>query len=117
MKNLYFKKQHHWTFSLKMRTQNKKSYKRKDIVLTKTRGEASYVALSFAGNLSLIDLFFSAPWKEITFDEKTHRFILEMDKARLRKIHHADKDNSAIQEKFVWPDSTVNIYEDCLKHT
>ena len=61
-------------------------------------GRIAYCVLSFGGFLGMGDKLFAIPWGALTLDTENKRFILNVDKQRLKNAPGFDKDN--------WPDMT-----------
>jgi hypothetical protein len=59
-------------------------------------GRVNYAVLSFGGFLGMGEKLFAVPWNALTLDTKNHRFILNVDKERLKSAPGFDKDH--------WPD-------------
>lgn len=68
----------------------------KEIMLNVHEGKISYAVLCFGGFLGMGDKFFAIPWKALTLDTIDKRFILNVEKDRLKNAPGFDKDN--------WPD-------------
>jgi sporulation protein YlmC with PRC-barrel domain len=70
-----------------------------DYMIDLENGRIAYCVLSFGGFLGMGDKLFMVPWKALTLDTVNKRFILDVDKERLKKAPGFDKDN--------WPDTTA----------
>lgn len=68
----------------------------KEIMLDMQTGKVSYAVLSFGGFLGMGEKLFAVPWNALTLDPVNERFILNVDKERLKSAPGFDKDN--------WPD-------------
>lgn len=68
-----------------------------DIMLDVETGRVAYAVLSFGGFLGMGNKLFAVPWQALQLDRENHRFILDVDKARLENAPGFDKDN--------WPDA------------
>ena len=68
----------------------------KEIMLDIRSGRVSYAVLSFGGFLGLGDKLFAVPWQALQLDTKNKRFILAVDKERLKSAPGFDKEE--------WPD-------------
>ena len=64
-----------------------------EIMLDTSSGRIAYAVLSFGGFLGLGDKLFAIPWDALTLDDDNHRFILNIDKDRLKNAPGFDKDN------------------------
>jgi sporulation protein YlmC with PRC-barrel domain len=70
----------------------------KDYMIDLDNGRIAYCVLSFRGFLGMGDKLFMVPWNALTLDTVNKRFILDVDKERLKQAPGFDKDN--------WPDTT-----------
>lgn len=70
----------------------------KEIMLRMTNGTVAYAVLSFGGLLGMGDKLFVVPWQALKLDTENKRFVLEINKDRLRDAPGFDKDE--------WPDMT-----------
>ena len=68
----------------------------KEIMLDMRSGSIWYAVLSFGGFLGLGEKFFAVPWSALKLDTVRKRFVLNVDKARLKLAPGFDKDK--------WPD-------------
>jgi len=59
-------------------------------------GRIAYAVLSFGGFLGMGDKLFAIPWSSLKVDTVEHRFILNVDKERLKAAPGFDKEH--------WPD-------------
>src|SRR5580765_5805242 len=69
-----------------------------DYMIDLNNGRIAYCVLSFGGFLGMGDKLFSIPWQAMALDTENKRFILNIDKERLKKAPGFDQDN--------WPDTT-----------
>ena len=73
----------------------------KEIMLDMNTGQVAYAVLAFGGFLGMGEKLFAVPWQALHLDTANHRFVLNIDKARLKTAPGFDKD--------AWPDmSDVN---------
>ena len=56
-------------------------------------GKVGYAVLSFGGFLGMGEKLFAAPWNALTLDTKNKRFVLNVEKDRLKDAPGFDKDN------------------------
>jgi sporulation protein YlmC with PRC-barrel domain len=70
----------------------------KEIMLEMATGRVAYAVLSFGGFLGLGEKLFAVPWEVLKLDTDNERFILSVDKDRLKNAPGFDKDD--------WPDMT-----------
>jgi len=68
----------------------------KEIMLDMSSGRVDYAVLSFGGFLGMGEKLFAVPWSALTLDTKNKRFLLSIEKEKLKKAPGFDKDN--------WPD-------------
>lgn len=68
----------------------------KEIMLDMRSGRVSYAVLSFGGFLGMGQKLFAVPWPALRLDTKHKRFVLNVEKARLKSAPGFDKDQ--------WPD-------------
>lgn len=68
----------------------------KEIMLDVATGKISYAVLSFGSFLGLGEKLFAVPWSALSLDTVNKRFILDVDKSRLKDAPGFDKDD--------WPD-------------
>ena len=70
----------------------------KELMLDARSGEVNYAVLTFGGFLGMGDRLFAVPWNALTLDTKNKRFVLSVEKDRLKQAPGFDKDK--------WPDMT-----------
>jgi len=68
----------------------------KEIMLDMRSGRVSYAVLSFGGFLGMGKKLFAVPWDALRLDTKHKRFVLNVEKDRLKSAPGFDKDQ--------WPD-------------
>lgn len=68
----------------------------KEIMLDVRTGKVNYAVLSFGGFLGMGEKLFAVPWEALKLDPVNERFILNVDKERLKNAPGFDKDH--------WPD-------------
>ncbi|WP_366469489.1 PRC-barrel domain-containing protein [Pandoraea sp.] len=68
----------------------------KDIMLDMRNGKVGYAVLSFGGFLSMGEKLFAVPWSALTLDLNNKRFVLHVEKDRLKQAPGFDKEK--------WPD-------------
>jgi sporulation protein YlmC with PRC-barrel domain len=64
----------------------------KEIMLDTRNGRVSYAVLSFGGFLGMGEKLFAVPWNALTLDTKNKRFVLNVEKDRLKQAPGFDKD-------------------------
>ncbi len=68
----------------------------KEIMLDTRNGQVAYAVLSFGGFLGMGEKLFAVPWQALHLDTQNKRFVLDVDKERLKNAPGFDPD--------VWPD-------------
>lgn len=68
----------------------------KDLMINVNNGQIAYAVLSFGGFLGLGDKYFAIPFEAFSVNTDNEKFILNVDKEKLKKAPGFDKDN--------WPD-------------
>jgi len=63
------------------------------IMLDMPGGRIAYAVLSFGGFLGMGDKLFAIPWRALTLDADNKRFVLNIDKDRLKAAPGFDKDH------------------------
>lgn len=70
----------------------------KDLVLDPESGHIVYAVVSFGGVLGMGDKLFALPWKTLHWNHDKENYVLDVDKAVLKKAPGFDKNH--------WPDSS-----------
>lgn len=68
----------------------------KEIMLDMQTGQVAYAVLAFGGFLGMGEKLFAVPWQALHLDTVNKRFVLNVDKDRLKTAPGFDKD--------AWPD-------------
>jgi sporulation protein YlmC with PRC-barrel domain len=68
----------------------------KEIMLHVRSGQLAYAVLSFGGFLGMGNKLFAVPWQALNLDTVNKRFVLDVDKERLKNAPGFDSD--------AWPD-------------
>ncbi|MET0982293.1 MAG: PRC-barrel domain-containing protein [Telluria sp.] len=68
----------------------------KEIMLDMNTGQVAYAVLAFGGFLGLGEKLFAVPWQALHLDTTHHRFVLNVEKERLKTAPGFNKD--------AWPD-------------
>ena len=82
----------------------------KEIMLDMRGGSIGYAVLSFGGFLGLGEKFFAVPWSALKLDTVRKRFVLNVDKARLKLAPGFDKDKWPDMADRTWATSLHNYY-------
>jgi sporulation protein YlmC with PRC-barrel domain len=75
----------------------------KEIMLDMRSGRVSYAVLSFGGFLGMGEKLFAVPWDALKLDTVNKRFVLDVDKTRLKGAPGFDKNH--------WPDMADSTWE------
>ena len=68
----------------------------KEIMLDMSPGQVAYAVLAFGGFLGMGEKLFAVPWQALHLDTVNHRFVLDVEKERLKTAPGFNKD--------AWPD-------------
>lgn len=82
----------------------------KEIMLDTKHGKISYVVLSFGGFLGLGDKLFAIPMDAFTVDTENEKFILNVDKEKLKSAPGFDKDNWPGTADYKYHEEVYNYY-------
>lgn len=88
----------------------------KEIMLDVSTGTVSYAVLSFGGILGVGDKLFAVPWSALTLDTKEHRFVLNVDKERLKEAPGFDKDDWPNMMDEAWATQVRSYYRVETRH-
>lgn len=83
----------------------------KEIMLDMTNGSVSYAVLSFGSFLGMGEKLFAVPWKALTLDTENKRFVLDVDKDKLKDAPGFDKDHWPNMADQTWTDDIHSFYE------
>ncbi|MDG6244270.1 MAG: PRC-barrel domain-containing protein [Methanolobus sp.] len=75
-----------------------------DIMIDLDRGMVAYTVLSFGGVLGIGDKYFAIPWDALRIKPGEHKFIVNIDKEKLKNAPGFDKDN--------WPRSEEKVHRE-----
>lgn len=65
----------------------------KEIMLNMSLGKVDYAVLSFGGFLGMGEKLFAVPWRALKLDTVNKRFVLNIEKDRLKDAPGFDKDH------------------------
>jgi sporulation protein YlmC with PRC-barrel domain len=82
----------------------------KDIMVDVATGRVGYVVLSFGGFLGIGDKLFAIPWTALRLDRERKRFIMDVDKERLKNAPGFDKDNWPSMADYQWASDLHSYY-------
>jgi sporulation protein YlmC with PRC-barrel domain len=82
----------------------------KEIMLDMHNGRVCYAVLSFGGFLGMGEKLFAVPWNALTLDTKNKRFVLNVEKARLKQAPGFDKDKWPNMADQAWAKEIHSYY-------
>lgn len=82
----------------------------KEIMLDIGKGEVGYAVLSFGSFLGMGEKLFAVPWKALTLDTENKRFVLDVDKDRLKNAPGFDRDKWPNMADPSWANSIHSYY-------
>ena len=74
----------------------------KEVMLDMRTGQITYAVLSFSGIPGMGDKLFAVPWERLMLDPVNKRFLLNVEKNRLKDAPGFDKNN--------WPDMSSDAW-------
>ena len=83
----------------------------KEIMLDMTNGSVSYAVLSFGSFLGMGEKLFAVPWKALALDTENKRFVLNVEKDKLKDAPGFDKDHWPNMADQTWTDGIHSFYE------
>jgi hypothetical protein len=81
----------------------------KEIMLDVDSGRIAYAVLAFGGFLGIAEKLFAVPWSALKLDTANKRFLLNVDKERLKSAPGFDKGNWPNMADPAWQ-NTINAY-------
>lgn len=82
----------------------------KEIMLDVRSGRVSYAVLSFGGFLGMGEKLFAVPWTALSLDTVNKRFVLNVEKDRLKSAPGFDKDQWPNMADSSWAQSIHDYY-------
>lgn len=82
-----------------------------DLMIDTATGKINYAVLSFGGFLGMGDKLFAVPWQALTLNPDEEKFILNVDKERLKDAPGFDKDDWPDMANPTWNDEINTYYE------
>jgi len=82
----------------------------KEIMLDMHNGKVGYAVLSFGGFLGMGEKFFAVPWDALTLDTENKRFVLNVEKDRLKDAPGFDKDHWPNMADRTWAKEIHSYY-------
>lgn len=88
----------------------------KEIMLDMGDGSVAYAVLSFGGFLGMADKLFAVPWSALILDTRNKRFLLNVEKDRLKDAPGFDKDDWPNMRDEVWANKVRSYYGTATHH-
>jgi sporulation protein YlmC with PRC-barrel domain len=88
----------------------------KEIMLDLGSGSVAYAVLSYGGFLGMADKLFAVPWSALILDTRNKRFLLNVEKARLKDAPGFDKDDWPNMKDEVWANKVRSYYGTATHH-
>jgi sporulation protein YlmC with PRC-barrel domain len=82
----------------------------KEIMLDTRTGQVAYAVLSFGGFLGMGEKLFAVPWQALQLDTVNKRFVLNVDKQRLKNAPGFDPDAWPDMSDVSWADEIHTFY-------
>lgn len=82
----------------------------KEIMLDMNSGHVAYVVLAFGGFLGLGEKLFAVPWQALHLDTVHHRFVLNVDRERLKSAPGFNKDSWPDMSDIEWANQVHTFY-------
>jgi len=82
----------------------------KEIMLDMRSGKVSYAVLSFGGFLGMGEKLFAVPWGALTLDTENKRFVLNVEKERLKNAPGFDQEKWPNMADQAWSNEIHTYY-------
>jgi sporulation protein YlmC with PRC-barrel domain len=82
----------------------------KEIMIDMRSGQVAYAVLSFGGFLGIGEKLFAVPWQAMHLDTVNKRFVLNVDKAKLKNAPGFDPDAWPDMSDVAWSDQIHAFY-------
>ena len=82
----------------------------KEIMLDMRSGRVAYAVLSFGGFLGMGEKLFAVPWNALILDTKNKRFVLNVERDRLKGAPGFDKDHWPNMSDQAWAKEIHSYY-------
>jgi sporulation protein YlmC with PRC-barrel domain len=82
----------------------------KEIMLDMSTGQVAYAVLAFGGFLGMGEKLFAVPWQALHLDTAAKRFVLNVDKDRLKGAPGFNKDSWPDMSDMGWANSIHTFY-------
>jgi sporulation protein YlmC with PRC-barrel domain len=86
------------------------------LMLDKMNGKVAYVVLSFGGFLGMGDKLFAMPWHIFSYNPTKEKFIISLEKEKLKNSPGFDKDHWPDMSSTTWSSSIKTYYGDSTTH-
>ena len=87
----------------------------KEIMLDMNTGQVAYAVLAFGGFLGMGEKLFAVPWQALHLDTTKHRFVLNVEKERLKSAPGFNKDAWPDMSDVAWAGEVHTFYGTDLK--
>lgn len=81
-----------------------------EVMLDVRGGRIAYAVLSVGGLLGIGEKYFAVPWRALTMDTDNKRFVLDVDKERLKNAPGFDKDHWPAMADERWAGNVHTYY-------
>ena len=82
----------------------------KEIMLDMNTGQVAYAVLAFGGFLGLHEKLFAVPWQALHLDTTHHRFVLNVEKERLKTAPGFNKESWPDMSDVTWASQVHTFY-------
>jgi hypothetical protein len=82
----------------------------REIMLDMNSGQVAYAVLAFGGFLGMGEKLFAVPWQALHLDTVNHRFVLNVEKERLRTAPGFNKDAWPDMSDITWANQIHTFY-------
>jgi sporulation protein YlmC with PRC-barrel domain len=82
----------------------------KEIMLDMNTGQVAYAVLAFGGFLGMGEKLFAVPWQALHLDTANHRFVLNVEKERLKTAPGFNKDAWPDMSNVTWVNQVHTFY-------
>jgi hypothetical protein len=82
----------------------------KEIMLDMQTGQVAYAVLAFGGFLGMGEKLFAVPWQALHLDTVNHRFVLDVERERLKHAPGFNKDAWPDMADIAWANQVHSFY-------
>jgi sporulation protein YlmC with PRC-barrel domain len=82
----------------------------KEIMLDMRSGQVAYAVLAFGGIFGMGEALFAVPWSALVLDTANKRFLLRVDKERLKDAPGFDRNNWPDMADIEWSNEVHTFY-------